>query len=93
MIPNANSNAVIVPAGVLNGFDKHKEYQRQNGNGNQNATIEPPDGGCRAWIVLISAFLCNGILFGVINSYSVIYMSLQKQLNAQGDTEASSKAG
>lgn len=92
MIPSANNNeVVIVPAGVLN---KHKEYQRQNGNGSHgNVVIDPPDGGCRAWIVLISAFLCNGILFGVINSYSVIYMSLQRQLDTKGDTEASSKAG
>ena len=90
VIPSANNNAIIVPAGVLN---KHKEYERQNGSANQNAAVEPPDGGCRAWIVLISAFLCNGILFGVINSYSVIYMSLQKQLDVKGDKEASSKAG
>lgn len=91
VIPSANSNAIIVPAGVLNGFDKHKEYQRQNGN--RNVAVVPPDGGCQAWIVLISAFLCNGILFGIINSYSVIYVSLQKQLNATGETEASSIAG
>lgn len=93
VIPSANSNAIIVPAGVLNGFDKHKEYQRQNGSANQIVATEPPDGGYRAWIVLVSAFLCNGILFGVINCYSVIYMTLQKQLEAKGDTEASAKAG
>ncbi|CAO1410088.1 unnamed protein product [Diamesa tonsa] len=92
VIPSANSNAIIVPAGVLNGFDKHKEYQRQNGSANQIVATEPPDGGYRAWIVLVSAFLCNGILFGVINSYSVIFMSLQRQLDANGDKEASAKA-
>lgn len=91
VIPSANSNAIIVPAGVLNGFDKHKEYQRQNGN--QNVAVVPPDGGFQAWIVLISAFLCNGILFGIINSYSVIYMSLKNQLDAKGETEASATAG
>ena len=92
MIPNSNNNAIIVPAGVLNSLDKQKEYQRRNGSLTQNI-LEPPDGGCRAWIVLISAFLCNGILFGVINSFSVIYLSLQKQLGSEGDAEASSKAG
>lgn len=54
---------------------------------------EPPDGGARAWLVMISAFLCNGILFGVINTYSVIYMKLQAKLKENGDPEASSKAG
>lgn len=54
---------------------------------------EPPDGGARAWLVMISAFLCNGILFGVINTYSVIYMKLQSKLIENGDPDASSKAG
>lgn len=55
--------------------------------------IDPPDGGSRAYLVMISAFLCNGILFGIINTYSVIYLSLQKQLRASDDEAASSKAG
>lgn len=54
--------------------------------------IEPPDGGTRAYLVMISAFLCNGILFGIINTYSVIYLSLQRQLLDSGDSAASSKA-
>lgn len=58
-----------------------------------HAVHEPPDGGTRAWLVMIGAFLCNGVLFGVINTYSVVYLSLQKQLQAVGDNEASSKAG
>lgn len=53
----------------------------------------PPDKGLRAWIVLISAFLCNGVIFGIINTYSVIFLKLQDQLQSAGDTEASSKAG
>jgi MFS transporter, MCT family, solute carrier family 16 (monocarboxylic acid transporters), member 10 len=72
-----NHHAVIVPA-------KPKEKKVD--------TIEPPDGGARAFLVMISAFLCNGILFGIINTYSVIYVSLQKQLTESGDESASSKA-
>lgn len=53
---------------------------------------DPPDGGTRAWLVMVGAFLCNGVLFGIINTYSVVYLSLQKQLHDMGDTEASSKA-
>lgn len=59
---------------------------------NRNSN-EPPDGGARAWFVVISAFLCNGILFGVINTYGIIYLTLQERLMAHGDVDASSKAG
>lgn len=54
---------------------------------------EPPDGGTRAWLIVISSFFCNGIIFGVINTYSVIYVRLQEELKARGDPEASSKSG
>lgn len=53
---------------------------------------EPPDGGLRGWMVMVSAFLCNGVLFGIINTYSVIHSYLQQQLSDMQDTEASSKA-
>ncbi|XP_053963995.1 monocarboxylate transporter 10 [Anastrepha ludens] len=53
---------------------------------------EPPDGGTRAWLVMISAFICNGVVFGIINTYGVIHALLTDYLTTQGDTEASSKA-
>ncbi|EDW83659.2 uncharacterized protein Dwil_GK13560 [Drosophila willistoni] len=53
---------------------------------------EPPDGGTRAWLVMISAFLCNGVIFGFINTYGVLHTLLASRLTASGDTEASSKA-
>lgn len=54
---------------------------------------EPPDGGARAWCVMISAFLCNGVIFGIINCYSVINSNLQDKLRTQGYADAASKAG
>ena len=54
---------------------------------------EPPDGGMRAWLVMVSAFLCNGVIFGIINTYGVIHSLLTDRLEAQGDKDASSKAG
>lgn len=53
----------------------------------------PPDGGLRAWLVVFSSFLCNGILFGIINTYGIIYVTLQERMTQSGDTDASSKAG
>ncbi|XP_046404401.1 monocarboxylate transporter 10 isoform X2 [Ischnura elegans] len=52
----------------------------------------PMDGGTRAWVVLVASFLTNGIVFGVMNSYSVIYAVLQAKLEAEGVGDASSKA-
>ncbi|KAG8227513.1 hypothetical protein J437_LFUL002402 [Ladona fulva] len=57
-----------------------------------NRAAEPRDGGARAWMVLVASFLTNGIVFGVINSYSVIYVNLQEKLKDAGVPEASSKA-
>lgn len=54
---------------------------------------DPPDGGARAIVVMISAFLCNSILFGIINTYGTVYLTLQQNLESEGDAEASSKAG
>lgn len=77
LLTNHNNHVVVVPA-------KARETRMEQ--------IEPPDGGTRAYLVMVSAFLCNGILFGIINTYSVIYVSLQRQLEASGDKAASSKA-
>lgn len=53
----------------------------------------PPDGGFRAYSVLVGSFLTNGLLFGVINSCSVMYGVLEKQTKEQGIENAESKAG
>lgn len=57
------------------------------------AEFVPPDGGLRAWMVMLSAFLCNSILFGIINTYGSIYLTLQEQMKLAGEKDASSKAG
>lgn len=54
---------------------------------------EPPDGGFYAFVVMISSFICNGIIFGIINNYSPIFLKLQEKLVAAKDEEATSKAG
>lgn len=52
----------------------------------------PPDGGFRAWMIMIGSFTINGVLFSIINTYSLIYSELQKRLTEAGETEVSSKA-
>ncbi|BFF92813.1 monocarboxylate transporter 10 [Drosophila madeirensis] len=98
------SNGHISPA-VSNGQVHHTNGKIQaNGNGTANGTHieapccrdihgkEPPDGGARAWLVMVSAFLCNGIIFGFINTYGVLHSLLSDRLTALGDPEAFSKA-
>lgn len=53
----------------------------------------PPDGGVRAYSVMVASFLTNGLLFGVINSYSVIYTVLEKHLKSEGVPNSESRAG
>lgn len=55
--------------------------------------VGPPDGGLRAWMIMIGSFTINGVLFSIINTYSLIYPELQKRLIEAGETEVSSKAG
>ncbi|KYN17202.1 PREDICTED: monocarboxylate transporter 10 isoform X2 [Trachymyrmex cornetzi] len=57
-----------------------------------NTIVEPPDGGLRAWMIMVGSFTINGVLFSIINSYSLIYQELQKRLIEAGETEVSSKA-
>lgn len=83
---NLNSHVVIVPA---NNADKEVNNVLKT---EAIDVHEPPDGGIRGYSVMICAFMCNGILFGIINTYSVIYLSLQRQLKESGDELASSKA-
>ncbi|XP_042229594.1 monocarboxylate transporter 10-like isoform X2 [Homarus americanus] len=51
----------------------------------------PPDGGCRAWLVMFASFLCNGIIFGTINSSGLLYADLVKKLQDAGDPNAAFK--
>lgn len=51
------------------------------------------DGGLRAWLIVLSSFMCNGLIFGVINSYSLVYGKLEKILEENGVEGAGEKAG
>lgn len=54
--------------------------------------FSPPDGGAKAVLVMIGSFFCNGILFGVVNSYSVFYEELYQDLTKKHVSNASGKA-
>ncbi|XP_052843845.1 monocarboxylate transporter 10 isoform X2 [Drosophila gunungcola] len=100
----ANGHTAPLTNGQVHANGKNPTVAAQNGHANGNGTHieapccrdihgkEPPDGGARAWLVMVSAFLCNGIIFGFINTYGVIHSLLSDRLTKLGDPEASSKA-
>ncbi|KAM3958938.1 monocarboxylate transporter 10-like protein kar [Aphomia sociella] len=63
-----------------------------NGNVCNEVVKGPPDGGFRAYAVMVGSFLTNGLLFGVMNCYSVIYTELVKLLQAEEVVNAESRA-
>ncbi|XP_045476771.1 monocarboxylate transporter 10 isoform X2 [Harmonia axyridis] len=69
---------------IQNGASEKKDYYDE---------FTPPDGGARSWLVMLGSFFCNGILFGVINSYSILYESFHDNLKKQNVTDPTSKAG
>lgn len=79
--------------GSVNSLRKCQNSAKRNSSGNCNNNSKRMDGGTRAWLICLSSFLCNGIIFGVINSYSLVFVRLQKALEDAGDPESSSKAG
>ena len=46
----------------------------------------------QAWIVVICSFLCNGIIFGLINSYGAIYVALKNTYDLNDDENSETKA-
>lgn len=54
--------------------------------------ITPPDGGPRAVIVVIASFLCNGLIFGFMNTYSVLNVSILEIFEKVGVENALTKA-
>lgn len=70
------------------------DFDMNSNHLNESASKAPPDGGTRAWCVVISAFLCNSIMFGIINTYgSTIGQKINEDLKENNIPEASSKAG
>lgn len=80
-----------------NSINNKIKLSTQNGSAkraqNDENNFIPPDGGSRAWFVMLGSFFCNGILFGVINSYSIFYDQIYNNLKSENVTDASSKAG
>lgn len=97
IVPANDANAVYRNGGngqIVQTISTQQQPQANGGSGDKKLVVsmEPPDGGARAWCVMIAAFLCNSIIFGIINVYGPTYKKLFDNLHESGDLEASSKA-
>ncbi|XP_057319328.1 monocarboxylate transporter 10 isoform X2 [Microplitis mediator] len=68
---------------------KDAAFKEDKVSANQN---NPPDGGIRAWMILLGSFIINGVLFSIINSYSLMQVQLTEKLKDLGVTSAEAKA-
>ena len=66
--------------------------EKQSAGDPAATTVHPPvDGGLRAWLVVLVSFLCNGVIFGIINCYGVLYVSFLEQMETAGVANAAFK--
>merc|ERR1712123_477503 len=52
---------------------------------------QPPDGGFWAWLVMMSCFLANGIVFGIINTFGILFVKLKEDMEEAGIEDAATK--
>ncbi len=45
----------------------------------------------QAWLVMVSCFTCNGIIFGIINTFGILFVKLRADLEAEGLKDAALK--
>ena len=70
--------------------DKNSDKVSRTSEDNEN---QPPDGGFWAWLVLLSCFLVNGIIFGIINTFGILFVQLKKDMDEAGVEDAATKCG
>uniref|UniRef100_A0A8D0H927 Monocarboxylate transporter 10 n=1 Tax=Sphenodon punctatus TaxID=8508 RepID=A0A8D0H927_SPHPU len=67
---------------------EEEDGETAGGKGLQGAGtgFTPPEGGF-GWIVVIAATWCNGSIFGIQNSFGILYVMLQNDLNSSGEKD------
>lgn len=71
-------NSKEVKNGAVKNKSEHDEFQ-------------PPDGGW-GWVVAFSSMLVNGTVFGIINTFGILYVALVEEY-AKDDPTISFKTG
>ena len=83
------------------------EDRDREAEGGQRTEVLPPDGGFwvgpkyliamatispfQAWLVMVACFLVNGIIFGIINTFGILFVRLKQVMEESGVEDASAK--
>ena len=67
---------------LANGKAKEKEALSTEG-------FNPPDGGW-GWVVCLFSFLTNGTIFGILNTFGILYVKMIKEFD-NGDEDIAFK--
>lgn len=65
---------------------KFDEYEEKNG---LDLDFNPPDGGW-GWVVCIASFWTNGTVFGILNTFGILYVRMI-EVYANGDEDIAFK--
>ena len=52
--------------------------------------FEPPDGGW-GWLVCLTSFCTNGVIFGTINTFGILYVEMMKEFDDDGQEDLAFK--
>ena len=58
---------------------------------NKAEQIDPPDGGWKAWLVVVCAFIVNGVVFSILNTFGIVFVKLKENLEEAGVEDAAFK--
>ncbi|XP_037080716.1 monocarboxylate transporter 10-like [Pollicipes pollicipes] len=90
MPPQTADRNTEVTAEVTRLTPGHPE-KRPDGADPPGARDTEKDGGAAGWLVVLVSFLCNGIIFGIVNCYGVLYVALLQKMEANGVANAAFK--
>lgn len=78
------------------------EDKRENGESKGTTTEKIPEGDTKefehpeggwGWVVMLAAMWCNGSVFGIQNSFGILYVSLLKEFGSPDDEDLRFKTG
>ena len=78
------SKAAALEQPLIGERDREDEERRRT-------EVVPPDGGAWAWLVMVACFLVNGIIFGIINTFGILFVRLKQVMEESGVEDASAK--
>jgi len=71
--------------------EREQMLQKEEQKLQNKEEIVPPDGGCWALLVMFACFLCNGVIFGILNTFGILYVELRQKMEEAGIEDSAFK--